>query len=215
MDTPSNEAAPEIGASSALIFIPDISGFTKFVHEVEIEHSRLIIAKLLEVILESNQIGLSVSEIEGDAVLFYKLGDAPVVSDIANQSKAMFLKFHQSLIELYKNRKCDCAACGSAKSLSLKIIVHFGKISTIQVKNYFKLLGVDVIMAHRLLKNPVTEREYVLLSEKYLENQLQEDLGVIDWTKLQDGSMEYEHLGLVSYKYASLTPLHKLLDPHG
>ena len=42
-----------------LIFIPDISGFTRFVNEVEIDHSRHIIQELLEVIINSN------SNIEG------------------------------------------------------------------------------------------------------------------------------------------------------
>jgi hypothetical protein len=61
-----------------LIFIPDISGFTRFVNEVEIDHSRHIIQELLEVIINSNKIGLEVSEIEGDAILFYKYGDSPI-----------------------------------------------------------------------------------------------------------------------------------------
>ena len=58
-------------------FIPDISGFTRFVNETEIDHSRLIIQELLEILINSNQIGLEVSEIEGDAILFYKFGESP------------------------------------------------------------------------------------------------------------------------------------------
>ncbi len=37
---------------NALIFTPDISGFTRFVNETEIQHSQHIIEKLLEVILK-------------------------------------------------------------------------------------------------------------------------------------------------------------------
>ena len=58
-------------ADKGLLFIPDISGFTKFVNETEIEHSRIIIEELLENIINSNKMGLHVSEVEGDAVLFY------------------------------------------------------------------------------------------------------------------------------------------------
>lgn len=50
--------------------MPDISGFTRFVNEVEIEHSRLVIQELLEILVNANEIGLEVSEIEGDAILF-------------------------------------------------------------------------------------------------------------------------------------------------
>ena len=58
-----------------MLFIPDISGFTRFVNEVEIEHSRFIIQQLLEVLIKANEVGLEISEIEGDAILFYKFGE--------------------------------------------------------------------------------------------------------------------------------------------
>ncbi|MBS1564922.1 MAG: DUF2652 domain-containing protein, partial [Bacteroidetes bacterium] len=60
-----------------LLFIPDISGFTRFVNQTEIGHSRMIIQELLEVLINANQVGLEISEIEGDAILFYKFGEAP------------------------------------------------------------------------------------------------------------------------------------------
>ena len=71
--------------NAGLIFIPDISGFTRFVNETEIEHSRFIIEDLLETIINSNQLGLQISEIEGDAILFYKFGDPPGVQQLVDQ----------------------------------------------------------------------------------------------------------------------------------
>jgi hypothetical protein len=50
--------------NKGLLFIPDISGFTKFVNETDIGHSRLIIQELLETLINTNQIGLEISEIE-------------------------------------------------------------------------------------------------------------------------------------------------------
>ena len=52
----------------SLLFIPDISGFTKFVNNTAAEHGRHIIAELLDLIIESNELSLTVSELEGDAV---------------------------------------------------------------------------------------------------------------------------------------------------
>jgi len=52
--------------NKGLIFIPDISGFTKFVNTVAIEHSRHIIQELPEVIPDSNEMDLQVSEVEGE-----------------------------------------------------------------------------------------------------------------------------------------------------
>ena len=56
-----------------LLFIPDISGFTRFVNETEINHSRLIIQELLEILINANELNLEISEIEGDAILFTSL----------------------------------------------------------------------------------------------------------------------------------------------
>ena len=65
-----------------LLFIPDISGFTRFVNETEIDHSRLIIQELLELLVDSNEIGMEISEIEGDAILFYKYGACPDLQNL-------------------------------------------------------------------------------------------------------------------------------------
>ena len=78
--------------NKGLIFIPDISGFTRFVNDVEIDHSRHIIQELLEVIINSNQIGLEISEIEGDAILFYKYGDVPDLAAIYGQIEKNVLR---------------------------------------------------------------------------------------------------------------------------
>lgn len=40
--------------NSALIFIPDISGFTNFVTKTEIQHSNHIITELIELLIDAN-----------------------------------------------------------------------------------------------------------------------------------------------------------------
>ena len=78
IETETSEAAIQ----PALILIPDISGFTEYMSNSDLIHCRYIIAELLEVILNSNTLGLSVSELEGDAVLFYKFGKPPTLEKI-------------------------------------------------------------------------------------------------------------------------------------
>ncbi|MCD4696906.1 MAG: DUF2652 domain-containing protein [Bacteroidales bacterium] len=68
-------------SNSTFLFIPDISGFTEFVNKTKIDHSKHIITELLEIIINSDQLGLTVSEIEGDAVLFYR-ENVPDLQDI-------------------------------------------------------------------------------------------------------------------------------------
>jgi len=54
-------------AEQAIVFIPDISGFTDFTSATEIDHAAHIITELLELLVESNQSGFTLAEIEGDA----------------------------------------------------------------------------------------------------------------------------------------------------
>ena len=82
-------------ANKGLLFIPDISGFTRFVNEIEIEHSRYIIQQLLEILINANKVGLEVSEIEGDAILFYKFGEPLELETLYKQVEQMFCAFHQ------------------------------------------------------------------------------------------------------------------------
>ena len=56
----------------ALLFIPDISGFTNFVSNTEVNHSKHIIKELLELLIKKNALNLKLAEIEGDALFFYK-----------------------------------------------------------------------------------------------------------------------------------------------
>src|SRR6476659_2477883 len=151
--------------NKGLLFIPDISGFTKFVNETEIDHSRLIIQELLEILINANQVGLEVSEIEGDAILFYRFGDAPELEALYRQVEKMFCEFHKNLIVYESRRFCQCQACMSAIDLTLKVITHYGEFTGYTVKNFNKLIGKDIIVAHQLLKNDIDQHEYWLITD--------------------------------------------------
>src|SRR5260221_14188752 len=136
--------------NKGLLFIPDISGFTEFVSNMEVIHSRHIIQELMELLMDSNQLGLEVSEIEGDAILFYKSGTSPELGTIYTQVENMFYAFHNHLKIYEERRTCHCKACISAVNLSLKVITHYGEFVGYNVKNFYKLIGKDVIVAHQL-----------------------------------------------------------------
>ncbi len=198
----------------SLLFIPDISGFTNYVKHTEINHSRHIIAELLELIIDSNDLDLTVSEIEGDAVLFYKTGDLPTVQALLEQSKKMFVAFHNHLKSYQAARICQCGACTSASGLSLKIIVHFGEIELIKVKNHTKPYGQDVILVHRLLKNSIDINEYVLLTDTV--DPAKEGMDAYrqtnSWVKVIPGSSHDENLGTLSFDYIPLSGLYSLVS---
>lgn len=199
-----------IEGDPATLFIPDISGFTNFIHSTEINHSRHIIAELLELLIDANELELEVSEIEGDAILFYRFGEQPDLERVVAQCKRMFFEFHTHLRRYERDRLCDCNACATAHNLSLKILVHSGLIATISIKSFRKLLGKDVIIAHRLLKNNIRSNEYVLLTDEYLNAQRQSGTHVerkTDWLRFQAGSTSYPDVGEIYYSYFYLTPL--------
>ncbi len=56
---------------SGLIILADISGFTDYINATDVEHSQKNVAKLSEVIIDANELDLSVSEIKGDAIFFF------------------------------------------------------------------------------------------------------------------------------------------------
>lgn len=150
--------------AKSLLFIPDISGYTKFIQTTEVEHSQHVISELLEILISANTEDLKLAEIEGDALFFYKEGEIPSQERLLAQIEAMFTAFHSHLALLKKNRICPCNACATAPNLELKIIAHSGELQHIEVQGNRKPFGQQVIEAHRLLKNSVQSDNYVLVS---------------------------------------------------
>lgn len=146
------------------IFFPDISGFTEFVNNTEIEHGQMIIAALLEEIIESNKQDFIVSEIEGDSILFYKKDKSLEISELLELSVKVYKDFHKRRNEIDNSTHCSCGACSSVNKLTLKFIIHTGEVKSIKIFNFEKLYGLDVIIAHRLLKNNINSNEYILIT---------------------------------------------------
>lgn len=196
--------------NQGLIFIPDISGFTKFVNEMEIDHSRHIIEELLEVIINANQIGLEISEIEGDAILFYKYGEAPDMREIYEQVEKMFWDFHRHLIIYDHRRLCQCKACMGAIELTLKVVTHYGEFTGYTVKNFSKLIGKDIIVAHQLLKNDIDNHEYWLATKNLTGDKIPENLPAwLDWYR----SSKQTETGEIPFQYTQLSRLKHEIPP--
>lgn len=192
----------------ALLFVPDISGFTQFVKATDVAHSQHIIEELLEKLIEANDIGLQVSEVEGDAILFYRFGNSPTSEEFFQQIQKMFIFFHAHL-KLYETQRiCQCGACTSAHKLTLKIVAHYGNITRSHIKEHTKLFGQDVIIVHRLLKNDIQQHEYALFTRS-IKNEWQQAV-VPTWAKQDEGNMEYD-VGRIDYDYVPLGPLQQLV----
>ncbi len=197
----------------SFLFIPDISGFTKFVNSTEISHSQHIISELLELIIDSDELGLEVSEVEGDAVLFFGKENVPSTDAIMAQVKKTFIKYHEHLALYETQRICQCGACSTASHLSLKFVAHSGVMQMINVKGGEKPYGPAVILAHRLLKNEVASSEYVLVTKQITNEELPEMTVAGTQVFGSEGHMDYEDAGSVDFKFLSLEGLHNELMP--
>jgi len=192
-----------------LLCIPDISGFTQFMSDTKFELSSKVIPSLLNNIIYSNDIGLKISEIEGDAVLFYRSGELPPFSDLVEQCKLFYTKFYKQLEVLRKQHSTNKEAKQIPKILGLKIILHFGmEIGVVPVGKIIKLIGEDVIIAHRLLKNDIPIQEYILISDKLISRyKSSEKSGQFEWADLKQGQIEVDHVGTIKFHYIDLLPL--------
>ena len=198
-------------AESATILIPDISGFTDFVTRTELDHGAHIIRELLDVLATANTTGFTLSEVEGDALLLYRKAPAPSLGEVVDQCTEMFVRFHECLVVIERDSVCRCGACKTASHLGVKFVIHFGEIQEISVAGFTKATGLDMIVAHRLLKNDVPVREHVLVTEAGAEGLGTPDgSGRLKWEK---ESSEYEGVGEVRYHFASLEPLLELVPP--
>src|SRR5678815_1130543 len=198
----STQEAQRTMAESATILILDISGYTEFLTKTELVHSSHIINELLEAILAANDNDFVLSEVEGDALLLYRKG-TPIEADaLVRQCVGMFESFHKQIKIIERDSLCQCGACKTASNLSLKFIAHHGTVQEIRVMQFTKCSGLDMVVAHRLLKNRIPSDEYILVTPSCFEvASLEQAPGALAWER---SSEEYPAIGTVQYQHAPL-----------
>jgi len=161
---------------------------------------------LLESIIDNNILGLKVAEIEGDAVFFYRKGQMPSAQELYQQTEQMYIAFHQQLMLYERDRICSCGACSTVNNLKIKFISHYGDVVERTIYNHFQLMGSDVTLVHKLLKNNINENEYLLFSDNDHDKKLN---NLPYWVKFESESSEYLGIGKVTYRFTSLKGLKK------
>jgi hypothetical protein len=155
----------------AVLLVADISGFTQFLrlHAISQSHAREIIVRLLNAIVRASRPPLQVAELEGDAVFFYALDEKGDVERAAREVKAqiprLFRAFKREAEAMQRVPMCVCDACTSIGNLRLKQVVHTGEVAFERIDRFEKLFGLDVIVVHRMLKNTVPAKEYLMMTD--------------------------------------------------
>ena len=138
------------------LIISDITGYSKYVNESELEHARDSLTALLNLLIQHTQSPLVISKLEGDAVFSY----APAGGFLQGQSlldmiESTYASFRKALELMVINTTCPCNACRNLPNLDLKFFVHFGSYMTQKLGNFTELVGNDVNLVHRLAKNRI------------------------------------------------------------
>jgi hypothetical protein len=154
----------------SLLLIADIGGYTEYMrsHRMSLAHAEVNTARLLEKVIDAVP-DFDLIEIEGDAAFLARQADSldsdATVALTLNAAMAMHRAFHLERQYVTTNL-CPCNSCTQATNLKLKFVAHIGEVATQTIRQRRKLVGIDVILVHRLLKNPVDVPEYLLFSEE-------------------------------------------------
>ncbi len=155
------------GAASGLFLLADISGYTGFLQAVgdahssdadasdEVPQAYPLMSSLLDGIIGSLVPPFTLSKLEGDAVFAFAvdLDEMPHEGAVLSFLGACYETFRAQLAVEQQVMTCRCNACSSGAALDLKFVLHAGSFVMQSIGGGRELVGPDVVMAHRLLKN--------------------------------------------------------------
>ena len=189
------------------LILADITGFTPFVATTELEHSQEILRHMLNGIISFLTPVFTLAEVEGDAVFVYstdpkartKSGEEDINSQthlgemVTDVIESLYYSFRDKKNSFHRARTCECKACQMAATLDLKFVVHYGEYIMNNVGGKNKPLGPSVNVAHRLLKNHVTEatgwKAYALFTKDCVSR-----IG-LNSANLHHDTETFEHIG--------------------
>lgn len=180
----------------ALLLIADIGGYTEYMqfHRSVLGHAEAATRRMLDKIVDAAR-DFDLIEIEGDAAFLSRdtdeLDGPATLSAITRATVAMHRAFHaeRRLVEL---NLCPCKSCKQTSALKLKFVAHVGDVATQTIKRRKKVVGLDVIYVHRLLKNPVKLSEYLLISDDLFRN----SGAAASELEMQEIALDLEGIGL-------------------
>lgn len=152
------------------ILIADITGYTVYLNESELDHAKGTLTDLLELLIEETKPPLVINRLEGDAVFSYGLDEGFLSAQTFLESiEDTYVAFRRAIELMVLNNTCECSACANVSKLDLKFFLHHGTFALQTVGDNEELMGTDVNVIHRLLKNSVTEdtgiRAYILCTD--------------------------------------------------
>src|SRR3954469_22781641 len=140
-----------------LMVLADISGYTSYLAGTELDHAENVLQDLLETVVGALSPPFTLIEVEGDACFLYAKGGTVSGQSLLDSVDATYFAFRRRLRDVRQATTCQCNACVLIPRLDLKFIVHAGTAVRTSAFARENLVGPEVIVAHRLLKNSVKE----------------------------------------------------------
>ncbi len=195
-------------AERGYLVIADITGYTAFLNDSELEHAEDSLKDLLDLLIDQTKPPLVISRLEGDAVISY----SPEASFLQGQTMVeiienTYVRFREARQRMRLNTACPCNACQNIPNLDLKFFVHYGTYMLQNFANYTELVGKDVNIAHRLLKNRIKEETRISAYAAYTEAAV-EALGIHEFVDEMQKHVEHvPDVGEVKLYVEDLEPI--------
>ena len=192
-------------ANKGFFILTDITGYTEFLTKSELDHAQDALQSLFDVQIKHIKHPFVISGFRGDAIFMY----VPETNICTPQTlleslENLYIVFADTLRQMTYNTTCTCRACENMSKLDLKMVIHYGEYAVQKLGDREELLGADVIVPHRMLKNNVIENTgvdcYALFSEAASEALNLSELAY----PLVPYSEAYEHLGEVKMQVLDL-----------
>jgi hypothetical protein len=180
------------------MLIADISGYTGYLVDVELAHAQDILADLLGAVVSALRPNFRLAKLEGDAAFTYMPAEHIDGSMLLDTIERCYFGFRRRRRDVAQATSCECNACSRIPDLDLKFVVHHGLAIVQKVAGRQELIGSDVIVVHRLLKNDVVEtmgiHSYALISAACAAaaDISPDELGMTAYTE------EYDRIGKVA-----------------
>ena len=195
----------------ALLLIADIGGYTDYMqfHRSVLGHAEAATRRMLDKVVCAAP-GFDLIEIEGDAAFLSRdaesLDGPAALATVTGTVAAMHRAFHaeRRFVEL---NLCPCGSCKRTEGLTLKFVAHVGEVATQTIRRRTKLVGLDVIYVHRLLKNTVALPEYLLVTDDLYRG------GGAAAPGMEESRQELEGIGPVQAWFADVHGIAAALPP--
>ena len=177
------------------LLIADISGYTEYLSTVEIDHAQDILADLIGTVVTSLRPQFRLAKLEGDAAFCFAPAENVDGSMLLDTIEHCYFSFRRRRRDVRQATSCECNACNRIPDLNLKFVAHHGLALRQRMAGREELLGSDVIVVHRLLKNDIVEKmgipAYVALSDQLVQRMAIDPLEL----HMVKHSETYDHIG--------------------